>query len=214
MLTRRQLGKLALAVPAAKMFGATSVFGRAATPNSTIAGVRIGLIAPYSFGRDATDADTILKYVTEIGISGLELQNGPAESFAGAPAEMGRGGGRGPGGPGAGERRAEPTPEEQAVRREAQAALKKWRLSASMDKFRELRKKYGDAGVRIYAFKLALSESMSDQEYDYTFNVAEALGANHITMELPTEAALPNASASSPRSGRCLSATTRTRRRP
>ena len=47
-------------------------------------------IAPYSFGRDATDADTILKYVTEIVISGLELQNGPAESFAGAPAEMSR----------------------------------------------------------------------------------------------------------------------------
>ena len=90
MLTRRELGKLAVAVPAAKMFGATSAFGRAAAPNSTIAGVQIGLIAPYSFGRDATDADTILKYVTEIGISGIELQNGPAEAFAGAPAERSR----------------------------------------------------------------------------------------------------------------------------
>lgn len=75
MLTRRQLGKLALAVPAAKVFGATSVFGCAAVGESTIAGVQIGLIAPYSFGRDAPDADTILKYVTDIGISGLELQN-------------------------------------------------------------------------------------------------------------------------------------------
>ena len=187
MLTRRQLGKLALAVPAAKVFGATSVFGRAAVPDSTIAGVQIGLIAPYSFGRDAPDADTILKYVADIGISGLELQNGPAESFAGAPAEMVRGGGRPPGGPG---QRVELTPEQQAERRQAQAALKKWRLSASMDKFKELRKKYNDAGVRIYAFKLALSDSMSDEEYEYTFNVAEALGANHITMELPAESAL------------------------
>ena len=177
MLTRRELGKLAVAVPAAKIFGAASAFGRAAAPNSTIAGVQIGLIAPYSFGRDATDADTILKYVTEIGISGIELQNGPAEAFAGAPAEIGRG-------------RAELTPEQQAARREAQAALKKWRLAASMDKFKELRKKYNDAGVRIYAFKLALSESMSDEEYGYTFDVAEALGANHLTMELPTESAL------------------------
>ena len=59
-----------------------------------------------------------------------------------------------------------------------------------MDKFKELRKKYNDAGVRIYAFKLALSESMSDEEYEYTFDVAEALGANHLTMELPTESAL------------------------
>jgi hypothetical protein len=27
--------------------------------------------------------------------------------------------------------------------------------------------------------------SMSDQEYDYIWNVGETLGADHITMELP-----------------------------
>ena len=32
--------------------------------------------------------------------------------------------------------------------------------------------------------------AMSDDEYAYTFNVAEALGANHLTMELPTDSAL------------------------
>ena len=59
-----------------------------------------------------------------------------------------------------------------------------------MDKFKSLRKTYNDAGVSIYAFKLALTEGMSDEEYDYTFNVAEALGASHLTMELPTDSAL------------------------
>ena len=63
--------------------------------------------------------------------------------------------------------------------------MKKWRLSQSMDKYKALRKMYNDAGVKIYAFKLGLSPTMSDEEYDYTFNVAEALGANHLTMEMP-----------------------------
>jgi sugar phosphate isomerase/epimerase len=49
---------------------------------------------------------------------------------------------------------------------------------------------YEDAGVKIYAFKLPPTMSMSDQEYDYIWNVAETLGAGHITMELPTNDAL------------------------
>ncbi len=49
---------------------------------------------------------------------------------------------------------------------------------------------YEAAGVKIYAFKLPPTMAMSDQEYEYIWNVAEALGANHITMELPTDDAL------------------------
>ena len=180
MLTRRELGTLALTAPAAALLGSRSARA-AAPPNSTIAGVQIGLIAPYSFGRDATDADAILKNLVELGISAVELQERPAEAFAGAPALPGFGG---PGG------RRELTPEQRAEREAAQEALRKWRLSASMDPFKAFRKKYNDAGVRIYAFKLPLTAAMSDDEYSYTFQVAQALGADHITMELPTEAAL------------------------
>ena len=43
---------------------------------------------------------------------------------------------------------------------------------------------YNDAGVSIYAFK-QLSTNMSDEEFEYVFNVAEALGATHTTLELP-----------------------------
>jgi sugar phosphate isomerase/epimerase len=45
---------------------------------------------------------------------------------------------------------------------------------------------YNDAGVSIYAFKL-LSPNMSDEEFEYVFNVAEALGCTHTTLELPTD---------------------------
>ncbi len=61
-----------------------------------------------------------------------------------------------------------------------------------MDKYRAFRKMYEDAGVRIYAFKLPPTLEMSDAEYAYIWNVAEALGANHVTMELPTDDGLLN----------------------
>ena len=54
----------------------------------------------------------------------------------------------------------------------------------SMDKFKKLRKMYNDAGVTIYAWK-QLNPNMSDEEFEYIFNVAEALGCTHTTLELP-----------------------------
>jgi sugar phosphate isomerase/epimerase len=101
------------------------------------------------------------------------------------------GGGRGPRGAGAaggGRGRAEQTPEQQAAQQEAQAKLKAWRTSVSMDKFKQLRKMYNDAGVTIYAWK-QLNPNMSDEEFEYIFNVADALGCTHTTLELPTDEA-------------------------
>ena len=94
-----------------------------------------------------------------------------------------RGGGPGGGGRGRGEQ----TPEQRAAQEEQAAKVKAWRTSVSMDKFKALRKMYNDAGVRIYAWK-QLSTNMSDEEYEYIFNVAEALGCTHTTLELPTGA--------------------------
>jgi sugar phosphate isomerase/epimerase len=89
--------------------------------------------------------------------------------------------------PGGGRRgRGEMTPEQQAAQQEAQAKLKAWRTSVSMDRFKQLRKMYNDAGVTIYAWK-QLSPDMSDEEFEYIFNVAEALGCTHTTLELPTD---------------------------
>ena len=59
-----------------------------------------------------------------------------------------------------------------------------------MSKFADVRKKFADAGVTIYAYRLTLTADMSDAEYDYTFNAAKALGAGQITMEKPRDLAL------------------------
>ena len=190
-----------------------------AEPNSLIEGVQVGTITYGYRSLQDQSAEAVLKYVVESGISGIELMGGPVESFAGAPTAAGRGDGeRGRGGPpsdapppvmtgswngqpcalpgegpgggggGRGRGRGETTPEQQAAQQEQAAKLKAWRTSVSMDPFKELRKMYNDAGVTIYAWK-QLNTNMSDEEYEYIFNVAEALGCTHTTLELPTDAA-------------------------
>ena len=89
--------------------------------------------------------------------------------------------GRGGGGRGRGQAM---TPEQQAAQQEAQQKIKAWRTSVSMDPFKKLRKMYNDAGVTIYAWK-QLNPNMSDEEFEYVFNVAEVLGCTHTTLELP-----------------------------
>ena len=178
MWTRREFGKLALGVPAAALLGkstVSSILSAAERPNSLISGVQVGTIT-YSY-RSMPDqsAEATLKYIVDSGISAIELMNGPAESFAGAPS--GRGGG------GGGRRGQQPTSEQQAAQRAATDQLKQWRLSVSMDKYKALRKMYNDAGVKIYAWK-CLNPNMSDEEFEYVFNVAEALGCTHTTLEL------------------------------
>src|SRR3954452_12472484 len=185
--TRRDLGKLAVAaLPASRML--------AATPNSNFDGVQIGVIT-YSYRSmpGANDAKELLKYIVDSGCNGIELMGPAAEIYAGSPAS----GGRGPGGGGAGAQgrgqgggggRQPMTPEQQAAAKDRAETLKKWRLGVSMDKYKELRKMYNDAGVNIYALKLEPQPTMSDEEYEYIFHVADTLGANNVTLELSNNA--------------------------
>ncbi len=179
--TRRQFTKLALSAPGFGLLRRpdTSERLRQAKPNSRFSGVQVGAIT-YSY-RSMPDqsAEATLKYILDSGVSAVELMGDPAEAFAGRPASGGRGG-----------RGAQFTPEQIEQQREAQrqsqAALTAWRTSVSMDRFRALRTMYNDAGVSIYAVKM-LNPNMSDEEYEYVFNVAEALGCTHTTLELPTD---------------------------
>jgi sugar phosphate isomerase/epimerase len=177
--TRRDFGKLALtALPAGSLLGRPFAALAQAKPNSTVGGVRVGAIT-YSY-RTMPDqsADAMLRYIVDSGISQIEFMGAPIEAFAGAPQAAQGGGGR----------RGGQTPKQQAVQREAADKLKAWRTSVSMDRFKALRKMYNDAGVTIYAWK-RLSPNMSDEEFEYIFNVAEALGCTHTTLELTDDVA-------------------------
>ena len=177
--TRRDFGRLALAaVPAAIGLPSLTAFAQTGgRPDSTIDGVRLGAIT-YSY-RSMPDqrAEAILGYVLASGISAIEFMGDPVEVYAGRPEGV-RGGGR----------RGQPaTAAEQAARQEAAERLRAWRTSVSMDRFKAIRTLFNDAGVTIYAWK-RLDPRMSNEEMEYVFNVAEALGCTHTTLELVEDA--------------------------
>ena len=72
------------AAAAALAMAPRTAFGQSGKPNSNFNGVQIGAIT-YSFRSMPSSAEDILKYVTQCGISSIELMDGPAEEFAGRP---------------------------------------------------------------------------------------------------------------------------------
>ena len=167
--SRRDFGKLVLAgLPLSLML---------AKPDSKINGVQIGAIT-YSF-RTIPNAEDIIKAYVTIGLSEVELMSNHAEQLAGAP-------GGGLGGLGRGRGRGEMTPDQQAEAQKAAQAraeeLRNWRSSVSMDKFKEVRKKFTDAGIdlRLLTFNMNVNNT-KDEEIDYAFRMAEALGVKGIT---------------------------------
>ena len=73
------------------------------------------------------------------------------------------------------------------AREAAAEAQREWRLSASMDKFIELREMFNDAGVNIHIAKFSPAR-WTDEEIDYAFNAAKALGAKGVCNEIGEEA--------------------------
>jgi sugar phosphate isomerase/epimerase len=134
----------------------------AGKPNSVFNGVRIGCIT-YSYRSMANTAEETLKALLDDGISEVELMGGPIQSYAGIPAS---GGGKKAKDAAAQPPAAKPTD----AQREAQLA-----------KCRELRKMYNDAGVNIHIHKMGFGQS--DEEIEFSFLVAKALGCIGVTTE-------------------------------
>lgn len=177
---RRFLGTSAAAATAWTILP-PGVKGWPAGGTQGVEGVRLGAIS-YSFRELPGSAEEILGYFTQTGMMIVELMGGPAEAFAGAP--------EAPSFPG--RRMSEMSEEEAAALRQArekyEAEVGEWRRSASMDRFRALGKMYNDAGVEIDILKLG-NPNWSDEEIDYAFNAARAVGARGISFEISEESA-------------------------
>jgi len=188
------MGKVALAsLPLARVLTAKTI-------NSKIDGVQIGAIT-YSFNRIASpDPMAIIKAYEDIGLGEAELMSNHCEALAGAPAmpAFGRGGqGRGPapaagappaGGPPAGAQRggggggrAQLTPEQQAERQAAVEKLAEWRKGTGKNTWRAVRKKFNDAGIDVALLCYNMQDSMKDEDIEYGFAMAEALGVKGMT---------------------------------
>jgi sugar phosphate isomerase/epimerase len=168
-----------IALAANSVFAAPAIIRNLGKPNSKFNGVQIGAIT-YSFRSLPGNAEQILKYCIDCNISAIELMGPTAEAFAGAPhtntEAMRSGGGR------------NQLSDGEKLQRAKEIA--DWRSSVSMEKFEQLRKMYKDAGVSIYAWKpSALSENNTDAEVEYALRAAKALGATHVTVEIPKDAA-------------------------
>jgi sugar phosphate isomerase/epimerase len=142
-------------------------------PNSKVAGVQIGLNVPYSFGEAGMNGDDILKNCVALGLSGVELRTQPVETFLGVPSELSN------------VKKPKGAPKDDV--KDKAGKLREWRLSVSMDKVKEFRAKYNEAGVLIEIVKVDGIFNMADDETDYAFALAKALGARAISTEISHE---------------------------
>ena len=177
--TRREFVELALAaLPAATLFSLSSnltAAEAAGKPNSKVAGVQLGLNVPYSFGGGTMSSDDILKNCVQLGLSAVELRTQPVEAFLGVPAEL--------------IVNKKGTPKDEVAANTEK--LRAWRKSAPMDRVKEFRAKWEAAGVLIEIVKVDNIFKMSDEEVDYAFALAKALGGRAISTEIAhTEAEL------------------------
>src|SRR6266576_1176269 len=167
--TRREFAKLALS--GANLLSAMYRLGAAETPgkpNSKVAGVQVGLNVPYSFANPAMSGDDILKNCLQLGLSAVELRTQPVEAFLGVPADL-------------------ISPKNSAASGSATTNAeqrRQWRKSVSMARVKAFRKRYEAAGVRIEIVKVDGIFKMADDELDYVFALAKALGGRAISTEI------------------------------
>lgn len=158
MQTRRDFGKIAISgLSIASLLGAKL--------SSTVGGVKLGAIS-YCFRAmprtpDTDYIDTIVKACVECGVANVELTSPMVE-----PPNTLPGGGRVP----------PDTPENRKMREE----LRKWRLSAPLSRFKEIRKKFDDAGINLFAYVMTFAEDFPDEEIDAVFQQSKALGVGII----------------------------------
>src|SRR4029450_2443729 len=58
---------------------------------------------------------------------------------------------------------------------------RQWRLTVPMTYYRDIRRRFEDAGLRIYLYNVNFNETFTDAERDRTFEAARELGAEGVT---------------------------------
>ncbi|MGE5420757.1 MAG: sugar phosphate isomerase/epimerase family protein [Chloroflexota bacterium] len=181
MSRRRFLGTTAAAAAVAAVpFNSFAIRSDMKKPNSRVGGVQLGLTT-YCYRSIPHSLEETLSYVLQSNVNSLEMRS-VLEEGLGIPQARG----------GAGRPGANMSEQEKADRAKAAQSLreeqKKWRLSLPISKYADIRKMYNKAGVDIHIAKFVPS-SWSDEEIDYAYNAAKALGAYGITDEFTDEAA-------------------------
>jgi len=179
--------------PACPSFPGIDEFG------SNFGGVQIGATT-YSFRSMPAGLENTVKYCRETGINSIELRM-YLEEYLGAPenptqrilqaareAQRAQAAQQRSGATPSGERgRPQLTPEQQAEIDKYNADLKAFRLSVKPEKVAGVKKMFNDAGIDIHLWRPDPAE-WSDEEIDYAFTTAKALGAKAVNQEMSESA--------------------------
>jgi len=168
--TRREIGKLMIAVPAAGLVP-LELRAAAAKPDSKWAGVQVALNVPYNFGVRTMPVDEVIAKTAQLGVSAVELRSQPIELLMGAPAtvlEPGRGA---------------------DVQKKAAEDLRAWQLKTGAAGATAAKKNFDAAGIAIDVVKFDNIYNFTDPELDYAFALAKAAGARAISCELEVDGA-------------------------
>lgn len=188
-------------IPVNFAFKNPTVAEKEATVNSRFGGVQIGVIT-YSWRDMPGGLENVVKYCKETGINSIELMSTDLEAYLGAPENPMMKMFRRPANPqppAAGEKTEAPapprrmgppqlTPEQQAELVKYNENVKEWRLSLPMSKVVNARKLLDDAGISVHIVKFSPA-NWSDEEIDYAFKVAKAMGAKGVSEEISEDAA-------------------------
>ena len=166
LISRRRLLTATAAVGATAMIGryalaaGSTPTGAVGKPNSVFNGVAIG-INTYSYrGGNVNTAEETLAALIADGLSEVELKDGPMRAYGVYPAAAKKG--------------------ELIVPKPTEEELAKLR-AGMLIKAVELRKLYKDAGVNIHIHKCPFGAK--DEDIDFNFELAKALGCKAITAE-------------------------------
>ena len=154
--TRREFGGALAAAPLAL------VPARGASLAAPIDPVRFGL-QTFSFhdlppSGDPQLVPTIIRNMTEIGLAECEIMSSHVEPWPSYTT-----------GWWVQSRRA---PDFAKVREDA----RRWRLTVPLDYYRDVRKRFDDAGITIHLYNINFNETFTDEERERTFAAAGALG--------------------------------------
>lgn len=133
--------------------------------DSKIDGVQLG-VQSYSF-RDLP-LDEAIKAMAADGLGDCELFS-PHIEEGGTEA------------PDAGFHSGDTRQQRRAAMAEHAKKVQQWRFTVPLDYFKQVRAKFNNAGINLYAYNLSFNEHFTDEEIDRGFLMAKALGVGIIT---------------------------------